>query len=313
MTVTFKPPRLHKPLAPSGAIQLPNTPTHGNVIEKVHVTYQGYWAAVIDHNKPSTRDVMRDVRIECLPPRTPTDTNTMSKWGVRRYKVSGIRERLHVSGVWKEHAAYESPGDAGLTYQDCFFEDCGAQGLQARHTGNRADPSWNMPRAIMLRRVACSECGQARGVGRAGFSVSIKDMGPLTDVTFEDLRVRTIKQSAVKVSGNKVYDSFGAVCVEYCRSLHWHGGYVEMRNPDRSPVQLFDFGRNEARRTGPDFIELRRVHIANGGNIAVRKCGSRIDIRNCTGDGRVLVYDWNGSAWKLAESHPIAGGYTWSR
>jgi hypothetical protein len=312
----FKPPRLPKNLnVINSNIVIPNGPQHSYTLENTHVKYQGYWAAVIDYNHPHTRDVMRDMRIECLPPSSPTDSNTMSKWGVRRYKITGIRERLWISGVWKEHCIYESPGDGNLVYRDLYLEDAGAQALQIRHTGNRNDPMWNVARKITIEDVRSAECGLERGAGRAGFSISVKDMGPLSDVVIRDLAVRTINQTAVKIYNNNVYDSFGAVCVEFCNSLDWRGGYVAMKNPDRTPVQLFDYSRKSARDTGPKHIKIRGVHMDLGNNISVRKCGESIDIKQCTGSGNILVYNWNGSDWKLSptESRPIVQGLVWNR
>jgi hypothetical protein len=308
MAPIFKPPTLRPELESFTSIKLPNAPTDGHKIERTTVDYLGYWAAVIDYNHPSINDLMRDVRIICRPPNPVDDTNQQSKWGVRRYKVQGIRRRLWVSGVWKEHAIYESPYIGDLVYADCYLEDCGAQAIQVRHTDNRADPLWNERRRIVLNKVRAAECGQARGVGRAGFSISIKDMGPKSSVEFRDLRVRTINQNAVVVKNNKQFDSFGGVCVEYCKSFGWQGGYVGMRNPDRQPVQLFDFGRGDNATAGPEHIVINGAHIDYGGNILVCKGAKTVDIRRCKGDGRIQVMEWNGTKWVAVEFIPIANG-----
>lgn len=309
MPPTFNPPTIRPPLVQNtGGIKLINAPTDGHKIERVSVTYRGYWAAVVDYNHPSINDVMRDVTITCLPPSPLDDTNQQSKWGVRRYKVQGIRRRVHVRGVWKEHAFYESPYIGELVYADCFLEDCGAQAIQVRHTQNRADPLWHERRTIRLNKVRASECGQARGVGRAGFSISIKDMGPKSHVEFRDLRVRTINQDAVVVKNGQARDSFGGVCVEYCKSLVWEGGYVGMRNPDRQPIQLFDFGRGDNATAGPENITIHDLHLDYGGNLLVCKGAKTVDIRNCTGDGRIQVMEWNGTKWVAVQYIPIANG-----
>lgn len=308
--MNFAPPKLRGPLTVVPQIQIPKGPTHGHAIRKTHVRYRGYWAAVIDHNAPHTRDVMEDVRVECLPPSAPGDNLTQSKWGVRRYKVAGIRRRLWVSGAWWEHAVYESPGDGELIYDDCLFEDCGAQGLQLRHNGNRGDAAWPLARLIKLRNVRVRECGQARGVGRAGFSVSVKDMGPQSDVVFEDVNVRTIEQSAVVVKNGKIFDSFGGVCVEHCRALTWRGGYVGMRNPDRQAVQIYDFGQKDGPTAGPKHVTIQGVHLDYGNNLAITRHHDTVDIRRMKGDGRVLVFERTSpTKWTMVESVPLANGY----
>lgn len=305
----FAPPKLKGPLKASGAITIPKG-TKNFELRKTHIRYQGYWAALIDHNEPHDNDVLEDVRIECLPPSSPTDTLTMSKWGIRRYKCAGVRRRVHVSGAWWEHGDYESTGDGDLTYEDCLFENCGAQGLQLRHTGNRADLLWYAPRTLRFTKVRISECGQARGVGRAGFSFTIFDQGPLTDVRIRGLNVRTKDAGVVVTKNGRPYNSFGGALVGYCRTLAWNGGYVGMLNPDRNPVQLYQPEIKDARTSGPENIEIAGVHLDYGNNLAITKHHDTVDIRRMKGDGRILVYERvSPTKWALVENVPLANGY----
>lgn len=309
MTPSFAPPKFKGPLKPSGAIFIPKG-TKNYELRKTHIRYQGYWAALIDHNEPHDNDVLEDVRIECLPPTTPTDKDTMSDWAERRYKVAGVRRRLHASGAWMEHGSYLSTGAGDLTYEDCLFEDCGAQGIQLRHTGNRNDPMWHLPRTLRFTNVRVSECGQARGVGRAGFSFTVFDQGPFTEVRIRRLNVRTKDAGVVVVKNGRPYNSFGGVLVGYCRTLMWNGGYVGMLNPDRNPVQLYQPEIKDARTSGPEHIEIAGVHLDYGNNLAITRHHDTVDIRRMKGDGRILVYERvSPTKWALAENVPLANGY----
>lgn len=282
--------------------------TNGWRLQRVRINYPDYpWAALINDNQPHVDSLVEHLWIEC------TELGA-SKWGIRVYKDDGSVWRfIVVRNVRSEHGFYGSArGD--LTIEDAWFEQCGAQAVQVRHTLNRADPDWALPRVIRLERVTAIECGQPKGAGRAGFGISIKDQGPLSDVFLRTLFVRTIEQTDVRQS----FDSFGGVCVEYCRTLDWRGGWVEMKNPDRPSIQLYDYARQQPRHTGPENIRMRGVHVRLGGNIAVRLGdGETIEISQCSGTGRILVYVWDAASgkWKLdnSQSRPITQGMRWRR
>lgn len=289
-----------------------NAGTNGLRIVRTNVKYTGYWGAWVPVNQPHARTVIRDVELVCV---NGSDNLTRSKWGFRPYLIDGIVERVIVRGAYWEHDWYSSVrGD--LTFRNVWLEDAGAQGLQLRHSGNRGDPQWQNTRFIRLEDVTAVECGQPRGAGRAGFALSVKDMGPETTVVFQRVASRTVNQRAVRTSGSLVYNSFGAVCVEHCKRFEWTDGWVEHLDADRPDVQLFDYVRNQPQDTGPDQTYMRRVHVAMGGDIAVRiGDGSLIDIADCTGTGRIMVYRWNAntSKWQLDNSisTSIEAGFYW--
>lgn len=313
----WEPPTLRPHTKVVSSISAPKAGAHGWLISRLMVAYTGYWGALVSFDQPHTRISMEDVEINCI---NGTTNATRSKWTVRFYQWLGRIVRFIGRGAWWEHILYGSYGSlvdgiGELLIQDAWLEDAGAQALQMRHTQNRADPQWSKPRKITLRRVFAVECGQARGIGRAGSAITLFDAGPLTDIVFEKVAVRTINQTATKVYNGKTFDSFGGVCVQFCQSFTWKYGWVQMKNPDRPAIMLFDFGRKEPTRTGPNIIDIEGLHL-DSGILAVRVGdGERIDIRNCTGNGWIQAYRWNGSDWKLDPSMtaPIGQGLFWVR
>jgi hypothetical protein len=305
----WEPPTLREPTKVLGSYSSPKAGANGLRLERVRINYTGYWGAWVSFNQPHARTTIQDVEVNCI---NGSDNFTQSKWAFRPYKLDGLINRCIIRGPYWEHCLYSSTL-GNLTIQNCWFEDAGAQGIQLRHNGNRSDPLWNAARQIVLRNVYVSECGQKRGIGRAGSSISIKDQGPLTDVVFDKVAVRTIQQQSVKVQNGKTFDSFGGVCIEFCRSFTWRDGWVQMRNPDRPAVQLFDYARKEPTRTGPASVDIEGLHLESG-ILALRVGdGERIEITNCTGNGWIQCYRWNGTDWKLDPSMtaPIGQGFFW--
>lgn len=299
-TPTWQRPELRPALTNASSFPLPPQGAHGTKIARVKLTYTGYWSPFISFNQPHSRMSVEDLWVLCVNGNT---TLLQSKWDGRLYLWDGQFLRCIFEGAYWEHGLYSSTR-GNLTLREVWFEDCGAQGLQLRHTGNRADPQWNSPRGIRLVDVHSVECGLERGAGRAGFSISIKDQGPLSDVWFERVAVRTVNQTAVKVYNGQTYDSFGGVCIEYCRTFTWIDGFVHMKKPDRPSIQLFDYSRQSPTKTGPDVIDIERLHL-DGGALAVRVGdGSLIDISNCTGSGWINCYYWDPatSRWRLDPS-----------
>lgn len=308
-------PPLPRPLihGESGPIyikeSLKGAPMTGHVLSNLRVTATDTsWAAVIDNNVPHHDDDMHDLEIVGVGD---------NKWGVRRYKVTGSRKRVVVRNITKEHAFYESPGEGTLLYEDCAGINIGAQFIQIRHTGNRTDPMWNLNRLVHIRNCQAREVGLASGAGRAGFAVSVKDMGPHSDVVIQGVWIRTIKQTAVKVYNGVTYNSFGAICVEYCRSLLLENFHIEMRPPsDRDAIQLYDY-KTAPTMNGPDKIVVRRGEILRGGNMSVRVGdGSSIDIGKIQGDGWIKVHEKDhAGVWRhsKAQSKRLTEGFKWSK
>ena len=247
-----------------------------------------------------------DVTSNCYVRIKPRINKT--KWGFRRYEMSGYTEETVVDNPGMEHGFYDSHRGT-YTYRNCAARYCGAQGFQARLSGNRGDPDWSNTKTLSYIGCTTLECGQERGGGRAGFSISIKDQGPNTDVVIDDCYIRTIFQTATKVYNGKTYDSFGALCVEYCKSLTLTNTYIEMKNPDRDVVQLFDYANKAVTKTGPARIDIDGLEIERGGNLVLREEGASVRIANCIGTGFIKIMRRDaGGTWRLNRTVPLAQG-----
>jgi hypothetical protein len=214
-----------------------------------------------------------------------------------------------------EHGGYDAVwGDA--LYEDVTAINCAAQGWQLRLSGNRGDQHWVDVKTVTFTRFTALECGQLRGAGRASFALTVKDLGPNADVLIDDALIRTIAQRNVAKNSSGVWcNSFGGICVEFCRSLVIRGGYVEMQAPSaREAVQLFDYANKAPDKTGPQAIDIDGLVIAQGGCVAIRLGDAdTIDIRNCVslgGGGRIKLYARGADGvWRLSQSVPLEQGW----
>lgn len=239
-------------------------------------------------------------------------------WNVRRHALRGLTRtvRVVVKGARREHGGYDSVHAGRAEYVDVTALDNSSQGWQIRLTNNRSDVHWVLPKSILFERFTGLENGKPQGAGRAGFTLSIKDLGPESDVEIVDPIIQTIRSRAVKVKkdGTVVADSFGAACVEFCRSLVWRGGYVRMRNADRDDVQLYDYSNKGSTRTGPQDIDVQGLELAAGCTLSVRLGdGDRINISGCTGGGQIKLMEFVGGTWRKKASGgllPIKGGFS---
>lgn len=242
-------------------------------------------------------------------------------WGARWYRNwtatlaadewSGF-EDVFIDDIEMEHGAYGHPGKGRFVVRRVRIRDCGAQALQLRLTAKptSSDPDWNVAREIVLDDLQALECGQLRGAGRAGFSVSIKAMGPQTHITLRNVFIQTVNQQGVKVYNGKTYDSFGALCVEHCGTLTIEGGYIDMRNPDRKAIQLFDHAWKGKEGGAPGDVFIDSLELGNEDIIVRADDTNRISITNPKGSGRLWLQRWVNGAWKT-DSTPIdwLGGY----
>jgi hypothetical protein len=105
---------------------------------------------------------------------------------------------------------------------------------------------------LLLPDIHGNEIGQRERFSESSLAVSIKDSGPNGTVEIVDPYLKTVQQTNVaKRSDGTWADSFAAVCIEYCKSLNWTGGYVGYKNPKMTAVQLFDFANKAAGQAGP--------------------------------------------------------------
>lgn len=236
-------------------------------------------------------------------------------WGFQFHGMqSVVFRKVLVRNSEREHGGYTRIWGTAL-FEDVTAINCAAQGWQVRLEGNRGDPHWADEKRITFTRFTALECGQLRGAGRAGFALSIKDSGPNSDVVIDDVLIRTIRQDDVYKNSSGVWcESFGGICVEFCRSVTITGGYVEMEAPSaREAVQLFDYANNAADNTGPQNIVVDGLTIAQGGCIAVRLGDAdSITIKNCIslGGGKIKLFARDAKGvWRLSKSVPLEAGW----
>lgn len=240
-----------------------------------------------------------------------------SDWGIRRHRLLGpcLTSNVHVRNIGRGdgHAIYDELHAGRHEYLDLELVNCAANALQFRLKDNRSDPRWQDSREVLVEGLQAVECGQLRGAGRAGFALSIKDMGPNTSVVVRRALVRSVRQRRVaKRSDGTFADSFGGVCVEYCASLEMSDCLVDYFNPYSDAVQLFDYSNKAAKCTGPAQFTLRRVEVARGRNINIRE-GDGLGphrIEDCKGTGHIQVFTYTGGTWRKTRSLPITGGYS---
>lgn len=323
------PPATDHELAVSGrdGVYLKGS-TDGHRLSGLALTLLGSGRAgvIYDIGTLHPNDIVEDVSIDVVD----AAADAYQNWGLRRYGLgrrpgavaapsSNRTSRVRVRGVVKEHGGYdEVVGD--YTYEDVWFEDCGAQGLQIRLTQSppTASPYWLDPKHVRVERIVVLECGLARGGGRAGFGISVKSLGPNGSVEIVDGLVQTINQTAAKVYNGRTFDSFGALIVESCERAEVDGMTINMKNPDRDVVQFFDYANKAARGTGPREIlwgTKKQNTVKRHGAIAVREGdGDLIDIRPTLGSGVIKVYRYGtDKVWRLAMTLPASAGYRWAR
>lgn len=288
-------------------------------IQSTHIEMHGGRAGLISDMSPVfTNPVMQDVLIT-----VDKGDKMTTMWGVRRHMLRSPKTtRVRVvdktrpgSGVtyMKEHAIYDEIESGEALYEGCSGKNIPAQLLQIRLAGNRSDPKWANQRKIIVNNIHGEEIGQARGLARAAFAVSIKDSGPNGEVVITDPYLKTVQQSQVsKRSDGTWADSFAAVCVEYCKSLTWTGGYICYKNPKMTAVQLFDFANKSDKQTGPEEIVIDGVTFDENNGIALRLDGTtkKVDIRNCIGTGSITIYKMAADGiYRVWKKVPISQGY----
>lgn len=297
----------------------------GCSLTKTHIIMNGGRAGVIsDMSPPFSGTLLQDVLIS-----VGKGDQMTTMWGVRRHQLVNprtIRVRVvdrtranqyEASGItfMKEHAIYDEIHSGEALYEGCSGENIPAQLLQIRLAGNRSDPKWTNPRHIVVTDIHGNEIGQKRGLARAAFAVSIKDSGPAGIVEIKDPFLRTVQQTQVaKRSDGTWADSFAAVCIEYCKSLKWTGGYIGYKNPKMTAVQLFDFANKSSRQTGPEEIMIDGVTFDHNNGICLRLDDSttKVDIRNCVGSGDITIFKMGADAvYRVWKKVPLAQGFTY--
>lgn len=287
-------------------------------LTSTHIQLSGGRAGLISDMTPVfINPVMQDVLV------TVSKGSAMTTmWGVRRHmlrspKTTRVRvvDKTRPGSVtfMKEHAIYDEIESGEAIYDGCSGLNIPAQLLQIRLAGNRNDPKWSNQRRIVVTDIHGEEVGQTRGAGRAAFAVSIKDSGPNAEVVLTDPFLKTVQQSQVaKRSDGTWADSFAAVCIEYCKSFTWTGGYVCYNNPKMIPVQLFDFANKAQGQTGPEEITIDGVTFDRGNGICLRidSTTRKVDIRNCTGTGDITIFKLSADGiYRVWKKVPVAQGF----
>jgi hypothetical protein len=273
-----------------------------------------------DMNVPYKNWVIKDVLIN-----VQRGANSITKWGIRRHNLVDPRtERVRVvdftrpnnANLMMEHAIYDEVASGMAIYSLCSAANIPAQFIQIRLAGNRQDPKWKNERTILISDCTAEEIGQLRGAGRAAFAVSVKDSGPNATVSIDNLQLQTIRQSNVAKRSDGTYaDSFAAVCIEYCHSFHWEGGFINYKNPRTDAVQLFDFANKAEGQTGPENIHISNVTFGPANHIALRldKTTKSVSISNCQGDGDIKIYKQGAdNIYRISSRTPISQGFSFS-
>lgn len=290
-------------------------------LNKAELKLRGGRAGIITDMSPDFRAmVLRDVLIK-----VGKGDKSTTLWGVRRHRlVNPVTERVRVVDMtrpgaptnMREHAIYDEIASGVAVYRDCSGLNVPAQLLQIRLANNRADIKWKNERDIRILNLHGEEIGQERGAGRAAFALSVKDQGPNADVLVSGLFLRTVKQKDVaKKSDGTWADSFGGVCIEYCRSLVIDDAYIAYKNPKLDAIQLFNYADKSTTRTGPEDILITNTHIDLAGNISLRIDASlrKVRIAGCSGNGKIKIYKRDAAGiWRVTQNVPISQGYSYT-
>lgn len=296
--------------------------TGGKTLENVELVVRGGRAGIINDDVPGNGPItLRNLKI-----RMAAGQIAHSEWGMRLYfgddeEQDNVIEDVEVidesvpggPSFMDEHAFYSNYGRGNIRALRFTAKNIPAQGWQMRHTKNRADPDWASERIVELGKFQFVECGQLRGAGRAGFSLSLKDAGPRSILLVRGIEIECTQQRAVvKDSSGQWRDSFGAVCIEYAQHVEIDDLYIRHRNPDRPLVQAFDSGRTGKKQAAIKTLIVRRGEVI-GGDFAVRVGPGvqRIEIPPLRGNGKIPVWVWDDAknAWTKKRSYPAADGF----
>jgi hypothetical protein len=316
-------------------IYLPAKTSHNTTIEGRKIQMRGGRAGIINDDAApgqNGRLALRNILVKA-----GRGASSITKWFIRIYldrldagenPDALVLEILNVRGedptlpddgitLLMEHLFYSGYGKGRHRIEGLSGRNINAQLAQFRHTLNRADPKWHDERTVEFLRTHGKEVGRRKGIGRAGFAMSLKDAGPKSDFDIRDTFLETIEQTAVAVrsDGTKA-DSFGAICVEYCRHLLLQNGYVNFKNPRGHAVQLYDFARKDPARTGPEEIEHLDYVYGSGNGIAVRIDATTrgINIQRCEGSGTISVYKlYSDGVYRVARRPRLEQGFSYTK
>lgn len=339
--VTIRPQKPVPPLSLLTAkvdrdgIYLPAATSHNTTIEGRKIQMRGGRAAAI--NDDAARGVNGRLALRNILVKAGEGATEITKWFLRIYldeldagadPDELVLEILNVRGedptgpddaltLLMEHHFYSSYGKGRHRIEGLSGRNINAQLAQFRHTKNRADPKWRDERTVEFLRTHGKEVGRRKGKGRAAFALSLKDAGPKSDFDVRDTFLETIEQTAVaKRSDGTQADSFGAICVEYCRYLLLQDGYVNFKNPRGHAVQLYDFANKASGQTGPEEIEHLDYTYGHGNGIAVRVDATTrgINIQRCAGSGTISVYKlYSDGVYRVARKPRIEQGFSYTK
>lgn len=272
----------------------------GKTLENARILLRGGRAGIINDDVSTNGPILiRNVRLEI-----GAGENEHTEWGFRLYfGTGGTIENVEIVDLstasgpsyMDEHADYTNFGRGNILIRGFSATNIPAQAIQLRHTKNRADPNWKLPRLVTLEEIRAKECGQKRGAGRAGFTVSIKDAGPESVIHVRRMEIECVEQrGVVKNSAGQICDSFGALCIEYAQHVEIDELYINHRKPDKNLVQLYDQARTTVKQSASHFQRIKRNEIV-GGNLAVRINGGvkLVEVAKGTGNGLILVHVWD--------------------
>lgn len=298
--------------------------TGGKTLENVELVLRGGRAGIINDDVPGNGPVtLRNLKI-----RMAAGQLRHSEWGARLYfgddeEQENLIEDVEVidesvpggPSFMDEHAGYTNYGRGNVTWRRFRASNIPAQGIQMRHTKNRADPDWKSPRVVTLEDIYLRECGQARGSGRAGATISLKDAGPKTIFHLKKVDIECVEQEAVYKDSSGVWrDSFGALCIEYAEHVEIDDLHIKHKNPCRPLVQAFDESRQQLKQAAPRVWIVRRSDV-EGGNFAVRVGGGvrRVEIPPKAGSGRINVFVWDEAKARyiLRRKFPARDGFNY--
>ena len=213
-----------------------------------------------------------------------------TKWGYRLHNLQdSLFKACKVYGIDKEHACYVSIV-GNVTWEDCHFFDCGAQGIQVVW---RADETYNLagyqvPGIHRVKDSVIEKCGQPRGSGRAAFAVSMfgAQIAPYDDASGLHHGPRSYWGCGVELLNTSIihdshgaYNLVGALMVEWRPFLTVIGGKTEYIGPSNSDLwHIFNVG--DVLVDGHSFVGARDVDIDGA---------KTVTFKHCTGDVRVRI------------------------
>jgi len=210
--------------------------------------------------------------------------NQHAKWGKITYNEKNCRHRnVTIRGIDKEHAVYNHSPRGEVLYEDCTFEDCGAQGVQITYRDPESDTPNGYLETGTHKLVRCSiiKCGQPRGYGRASYALSFfgRQEGDGSSPRMAWGCPVELWDTAIKHNSQGLYELRGALLCEWRPSLTVYGGYTAYQGTaDRDLWHVHNV--DVVAVDGHGFIGTRKINIDGATNV---------NFSNCTGSTQVWI------------------------